>query len=161
MKSIIAGVLTFSLAAGYSGATASSTLISSTEASKPLHSRYTPNHSPNKASQYYSLVWGVDSLSVRAVESGSLVRFSYRIVDPIKAAVFNNKQVEAFLDVPAYRIRLVIPSLEKVGQLRQVNPPQAGFSYWMAFSNPRRTVKRGDRVNVVIGNFRAEGLIVE
>jgi hypothetical protein len=31
----------------------------------------------------------------------------------------------------------------------------------MAFSNVGRRVKRGDRVNVVIGNFRAEGLVVE
>jgi hypothetical protein len=31
----------------------------------------------------------------------------------------------------------------------------------MAFSNPRRTVKRGDRVNVVIGQFHADGLLVE
>jgi hypothetical protein len=31
----------------------------------------------------------------------------------------------------------------------------------MAFSNPRRTVKPGDRVNVVIGRFHADGLVVE
>jgi len=33
--------------------------------------------------------------------------------------------------------------------------------YWMAFSNKGRLVKRGDRVDVVIGQFRAEGLTVE
>jgi len=27
------------------------------------------------------------------------------------------------------------------------------MSYWMAFSNSGRRVKRGDRVNVVIGHF--------
>jgi hypothetical protein len=31
----------------------------------------------------------------------------------------------------------------------------------MAFSNKGRLVKRGDRVNVVIGQFRAEGLVVD
>lgn len=125
------------------------------------HSRYAPNHLSKKADDFYAVVWGVDSLSVRAVESGSLIRFSYRVVDPKKAAIFNNKNIEAFLDSPAYRIRLVIPSLEKVGQLRQVNTPEVNHSYWMAFSNPRHTVKPGDRVNVVIGTFRADGLVIQ
>jgi hypothetical protein len=154
-------ILAAFLAVPHAGVQAASTPTTVPAAKAQLHSRYTPNHSPKKASEYYSLVWGVDSLSVRAVESGSLIRFSYRIVDPAKAALFNNKKIEAFLDAPVYRIRLVVPSLEKVGQLRQVNSPQEGLSYWMAFSNPRRTVKRGDRVNVVIGNFRADGLTVE
>jgi hypothetical protein len=54
----------------------------------------------------------------------------------------------------------VVPSLEKVGQLRQSATPEAGKVYWMAFSNKGRLVKRGDRVNVVIGTFRAGGLVV-
>lgn len=161
MKAVIAGTVIFSLVVGSAGTCAGSTPVNSPEASKQLHSRYIPNHSPKKASEYYSLVWGVDSLSVRVVESGSLIRFSYRIVDPEKAALLNDKKINAFLDAPAYRIRLVVPSLEKVGQLRQINSPQEGQSYWMAFSNPRRTVKRGDRVNVVIGAFHADRLVVE
>jgi hypothetical protein len=110
---------------------------------------------------YYGSVWGVDSLSVKAVESGELIRFTYRVTDPRKATVFNNKKIDAFLDFPEGSVRLVIPTMEKVGQLRQYNNPDAGKSYWMAFSNPRLTVKRGDRVNIVIGQFHADGLIVE
>jgi len=124
-------------------------------------SHYTPNHFPRRAVMYYESVWGIDSLSVRAVESGELVRFSYRVLDPNRATVFNNKKIDAFLDAPAAGARLVIPTLEKVGQLRQYNTPDAGKTYWMAFSNPRRTVKPGDRVNVIIGQFHADGLIVE
>jgi hypothetical protein len=116
---------------------------------------------PKRAKEYYTLIWGVDSLSVKAVESGKLIRFSYTILEPDKAKVFNDKSIEAYLDSPNAHARLVIPSLEKVGQLRQYNTPQPGKSYWMAFSNPRLTVKRGDHVNVVIGHFHADGLIVE
>lgn len=123
--------------------------------------RYRPDRFAGRAGKYYELVWGIDSLGVKAVESGELIRFSYRVVDPGKAKLLNDKSVDAFMDVPTARARLVIPSLEKVGQLRQGNTPQEGTSYWMAFSNPRRTVKRGDRVNVVIGQFHAEGLVVE
>jgi hypothetical protein len=123
--------------------------------------RYHPNRFPKKAGEYYELIWGVEGLTVKAVESGELIRFTYRVVDPEKAKIFNDKKIEAFLDSPKDKARLVIPSLEKVGQLRQVNTPEAGRVYWMAFSNPRRTVRRGDHVNVVIGQFHADGLVVE
>jgi hypothetical protein len=95
------------------------------------------------------------------MESGDLIRFSYRVLDPEKAGTLNDKKVNAFLDAPQAGARLVIPSMEKVGQLRQGNTPKAGTMYWMAFSNPRRTVKRGDRVNIDVGLFHAIGLIVE
>jgi hypothetical protein len=123
--------------------------------------RYQPDPFAGKAGQYYRLVWGVDLLSVKAAESGELIRFSYRILDPQKAKILNDKQIPAFLNSPQRHIQLVIPSLEKVGQLRQSTTPEAGKSYWMAFSNPQRSVKRGDRVNVVIGQFHADGLAVE
>jgi len=129
------------------------------KATSPTH--YQPNRFPKRAQEYYGVVWGLDSLSVKAVESGALIRFSYRVLDPAKANVLNDKKVEAFLDSPTERVRLSIPSLEKVGQLRQASAQESGRVYWMAFSNPRRTVKPGDHVNVVIGHFHAEGLLVE
>lgn len=114
-----------------------------------------------RAAKYYALIWGVDQLTVKSVESGELVRFSYRVIDPQKAKVLNDKKFEPSLIFPDAGIKLVIPSLEKVGQLRQSNTPEAGKSYWMAFSNPHREVKRGDRVNIVIGQFHADGLFVD
>jgi hypothetical protein len=98
---------------------------------------------------------------VKAAESGELIRFTYHVVDPVKSKILNDKKFEPALIFPEGHVKLVIPSLEKVGQLRQSSTPEAGKSYWMAFSNPGRTVKRGDRVDIVIGQFRAEGLIVE
>ena len=103
----------------------------------------------------------MDSLKVKTAESGELIRFSWRVLDPNKAAALNNKKTEPSLVDPQAGVQLVVPSLEKIGQLRQSSTPVAGKSYWMAFSNPGRTVKRGDRVDVVIGQFRAEGLVVE
>jgi hypothetical protein len=63
---------------------------------------------------------------------------------------------------PEAQVKLVgSSSLEKVGKLRQSSTPQAGKSYWMAFSNKVRLVKLGDHVSVVIGQFRADGLVVD
>ena len=125
------------------------------------HSRYRPSHIPKRAVEYYSLVWGVDSLAVKWTESGEVIRFSYRVLDADKAKALNDKKNQPVLNDPQAGVQLVVPSLEKVGQLRQSSPPEAGKSYWMAFSNKGRPVKRGDRVIVEIGTFKAEGLIVE
>jgi hypothetical protein len=123
------------------------------------HSRYHPGV-PRRAIQYYTQVWGVDSLDVKWTESGEVIRFSYRVLDPAKALALNDKANEPSLIDPQAGVSLVVPSLEKVGKLRQSSTPEAGKSYWMAFSNKGRLVKKGHHVDVVIGHFRAQGLIV-
>jgi hypothetical protein len=130
-------------------------------AAAPAHSRYHHERFSRNAALHYGLVWGVDSLSVRWTESGKVIRFSYRVLDAEKARALNDKKAEPGLFDKRAGVKLVVPSLEKVGQLRQSSTPVAGKIYWMAFSNKGRPVKRGDHVDVVIGKFRAEGLIVD
>lgn len=103
----------------------------------------------------------MDSLSVRSAESGEVIRFSYRILDADKAKSLNDKKYEPALIDPQAGVKLTVPSLEKVGQLRQSGTPEEGKVYWMAFSNKGRIVKRGAHVNVVIGDFKAERLVVD
>jgi hypothetical protein len=124
-------------------------------------SRYQPERFAGRAGKYYQLVWGVESLGLKTVESGEVIRFSYRVLDAEKAKALNDKKSEPVLIDPKAGVKLVVPSLEKVGQLRQSSTPEAGKSYWMAFSNKGRLVKRGDHVSVVIGKFRADGLVVD
>jgi hypothetical protein len=131
-------------------------------AKKPvLPSRYRHNQVSASARQYYATMWGVDSLSVKSAESGEVIRFSYRVLDPDKAQPLNEKKNEPSLIDPRAGVKLVVPSLEKVGKLRQSSAPEAGKMYWMAFSNKGGFVKPGDRVNVIIGGFHAEGLVVQ
>ena len=123
--------------------------------------RNRPHPVPTKARQYYALIWGVDSLAVKSVESGEMIRFTYRVLDPEKAKALNDKKNEPSLIDPGAGVKLVVPSLEKVGKLRQSSTPEAGKVYWMAFSNKGGYVTTGHRVNVVIGQFKAEGLVVQ
>ena len=123
--------------------------------------RNLPNRFAGRAGAYYKVVWGIDSLSVKWTESGEMIRFSWRVLDPERAKVLNDKKIEPSLLDPQRGVGLVVPTMEKIGQLRQSSPPEVGRSYWVAFSNKGRLVKRGDRVNVVIGPFRAEGLVVD
>jgi hypothetical protein len=113
------------------------------------------------AKDYYQIRWGVDSLSARAVESGLMIRFSYRVVDAAKAKVLNDKMASPLLLDETARVQLVVPSMDKIGQLRQSSDPEVGKMYWMVFSNKEKFVKPGHRISVVIGKFRADGLLVQ
>ncbi len=136
---------------------------SATPAVTPAKSsaRYTSNYVPRQAQMYYLSLWGIDSLKVKYTESGEMIRFTYRIVEPAKAAQLNDSKLEPALYDPQIGVKLVVPQMEKVGKLRQSSTPIAGKSYWMAFSNAGRRVRPGDRVSVEIGNFHAINLVVE
>lgn len=157
---LLAGILGSSILVFQTGAqTPSQPASPKPTAATRMH--YQPDRFAGRAKKYYALVWGVDSLSVKYTESGEVIRFSYRVLDANKSKTLNNKKLEPSLIDPRAGVKLVVPSLEKVGQLRQSSTPEPGRSYWMAFSNKGRLVKRGDHVDVVIGPFRAQGLLVE
>jgi hypothetical protein len=120
-----------------------------------------PNRFAGRAGLYYKTVWGVDQLSVRLTESGQMVRFTWRVVDPGLAKPLSNKEAQPSLIDPQAGVSLVVPTLENIGMMRQSGTPEEGKTYWMAFSNKGRIVKKGDRVNIVIGLFRADGLAVD
>jgi hypothetical protein len=90
-----------------------------------------------------------------------MIRFSYRVIDGEKATAVNDKKATPYLIDEAAHVKLVVPMMEKVGQLRQSAAPESGKSYWMVFSNKGGFVKQGDRVSVEIGKFRVDGLVIE
>ncbi|MDR3747572.1 MAG: hypothetical protein P4M04_05395 [Acidobacteriota bacterium] len=152
------------------GTTASGTPAKSVTSAKPgapavrpapVWQGFQANRVSRRADMYYQGGWGVGDLHVKATESGELIRFNYRVLDPAKAATLNDKKVEPKLFDPQAGVVLTVPQLEKVGALRQSSTPKAGMNYWMAFANPTLVVKRGHRVDVVIGSFRATNLVVE
>ncbi|HYL15121.1 MAG TPA: hypothetical protein VEV41_18930 [Terriglobales bacterium] len=122
---------------------------------------YLAHYVSRREQMYYETVWGVDSLRVKYTESGEIIRFSYRVVDPERAVALNEKKAEPTLIDPQAGVSLVVPEVTNIGKMRQTSTPKAGMTYWMGFSNSGRPVKRGDRVDVVIGHFRAGGLVVE
>ena len=114
-----------------------------------------------KAKDYYRGAWGVDGLKVSRVASGSLIRFTYRVTEPAQAAPLVDRNAKPILYAPRTRAVLSVPAMENVGPLRQTGALKAGQEYWLTFSNRGNLVKAGDRVNVVIGSFHADGLTVE
>ena len=159
----LAALLTLSAIASWPVAPAPSTTAGkqATAAHATGTPRYQPSRFSRRADLHYGLVWGVDSLSVKWAESGELIRFSYRVLDDVKSRALSDKRFEPSLVDPQAGAKLVVPSMENVGQLRQSAAPEVGKSYWVVFSNKGRLVKRGDHVVVVIGPFKAEGLVVD
>ncbi len=163
---LLAGVLAGGIAVSAVTAQSAAPAQSAAQAAKPAATltpyRNQPDRLAKRATAYYEAVWGIEAPNVKAVESGLILRFSYRILDPVKAKVLNDKKFNPVLESPERGVQLVVPSMEKVGQLRQApHEIEAGKSYWMAFSNNGRIIKPGDRVDIVIGGFRARGLLVE
>jgi hypothetical protein len=98
---------------------------------------------------------------VSRVASGYLIRFTYRVTDPAQAKSLVDRKVNPLLYAPRTRAMLSVPAMEKIGPLRQTGALNAGQEYWVAFSNKGNLVKPGDRVNVIVGSFHADGLVVE
>lgn len=158
---VLVGAIVFPATHAQSAQASKNPTATAAKPSRVVPYRYQLRRMPPSARQYYASIWGVDALSVKSAESGEIIRFSYRVLDPARAKTLNDKRTEPLLIDPGAGVQLVVPSLPKVGKLRQSSPPETGKVYWMAFSNKGGYVKPGHRVNVVIGQFRADGLIVQ
>jgi hypothetical protein len=103
----------------------------------------------------------VEILGVRRVSSGLMLRFDYRVFEPSRAVALNDKKARPYLIDEATQTALSVPAMENVGELRQVAPYQPNRAYFIIFGNPGGLVKHGGRVTLVVGNLRAESLVVE
>jgi hypothetical protein len=89
-----------------------------------------------------------------------MLRFDYRVLDPVKAQPLTNRKVKPFLIDETSHTALAVPAMENVGELRQVAPLEVNRTYFVIFGNPAGLVKKGGTVTLIIGNFRVEGLKV-
>jgi hypothetical protein len=124
-------------------------------------SPYQPEGVPRSGRTYLAVTTGVRDFNVRRTNAGNLIRFSYRVVNPEQAKVLNDRKTAPYMIGHTSHAMLQVPVMDKVGPLRQSTRPEAGKEYWMVFSNKGDVVKAGERVSVVIGSFRVDGLLVE
>ena len=110
---------------------------------------------------FFKRNWGVDIVDVRRVASGQMLAFRYVVLDPEKAKPLNDKRNTAYLFDEKTGAKLMVPQMEKVGALRTTVSQKTGRMYWMVFANTGRVVSVGSRVDLVIGDFRANGLTVD
>ena len=103
----------------------------------------------------------MEIIGVKPVSSGYMLAFRYRVIDPDKATLLNDRNAKAYLRDEATGTMLAVPAMENVGELRTGAKPEADRSYFMIFGNPGKLVKSGSRIAVVVGNFRVDGLVVD
>jgi hypothetical protein len=105
--------------------------------------------------------WGIQIIGIRLSAAGFMLDFRYRVIDAEKAAPLFVRATKPYLIDQETGAKFAVPNPPKTGPLRTSDPPQQGRTYWMFFGNPGRYVKAGNKVTVVIGDFKAENLTVE
>ena len=110
---------------------------------------------------YMKRRWGVEVVYVRQAASGYMLEFRYKVLDPEKAIPLFERQTKPVLTHAETGARLIVPTPAKTGALRNSNAPLADHTYWMFFANPGKLVQPGEHVNIEIGDFLVEGLVVQ
>ena len=106
--------------------------------------------------------WGIRIVSLRRTAAGHLLDFRFRVNDPEKAVALLRRQANAYLIDQTSGKKLAVPRMPKVGALRtSAVKPEAGRIYFILFNNTGDLVQPGTRVTIVIGDFKAEHLVVE
>lgn len=109
--------------------------------------------------------WGVEPIAVRLSAAGYMLDFRLRVLDPARAAPLLVRKADCYLVAEESGRVLQVARSPKIGALRSTvrteDMVKQGRIYGALFANPGRFVHAGDRVTVVMGEFRAEHLVVQ
>ncbi len=108
--------------------------------------------------------WGVEVHGVRLAARDYMIDFRFRVVDAEKALPLFDASIKPYLLTEGTNIKLPVPIGEKVGAFRTTNRGKnitAGRNYYIMFGNPDSYVNPGQKVSVVIGDFRVEHMTVQ
>lgn len=130
------------------------------EAEQRRQARLEPDPGPSK-----KLIeqWGVEVISISLTSAGYMLDFRFRVLDAEKALPLFDHRIKPYVLTGRSQIKLPVPMAPKVGAFRPTNRGRnikADKTYYMVFGNPDSYVKPGEKVSVIIGDFRAENLTV-
>jgi len=116
---------------------------------------------PNSQIDSLADLWGVEIQRVSLSAADFMLDFRYKVTDVEKATPILNRQVKPYLMVEKNGVKLPVPSTPKLGSIRQhTQAPEINRIYFVFFKNVSKMVKRGDKVTIVIGDFKAENITV-
>ena len=122
------------------------------------------SHSPSqhpREKTFLKRQWGIEILYVRQTAAGYMLEFRYKVLDAEKAEALFERQTKPLLTHVETGSIMIVPTPAKTGALRNSNLPLDGHTYWMFFANPGKLVQPGEHVNIEIGDFLVEGLVVQ
>lgn len=155
---LLAGLLAGSVA--IAGAEGSTPETKPGTSAKGTSSRAALRARKNIAATTMKREWGIESLGVHQTSAGYMLQFRYRVLDAKIAKPLFDRKIKPYLIDSATGARVIVPSPDKVGQLRNTNAPEVGRTYWMLFANPGKMIKPGSEVRVHIGDFDSGRLVV-
>lgn len=104
--------------------------------------------------------WGIEILGLRSTAADYLLDFRYRVIDVEKALpLFRRKSRPQLIDQSS-GATMGVYSSPKTGPLRTTNMPKENRNYTILFANPGRYIEAGNKVTIVIDDFRVENLTV-
>ncbi len=112
------------------------------------------------ASNEMAKKWGIEVAAIHTAAAGNMVDFRYKVLDAEKASALFSKKTKPYLIHQKTGKVLEVPRTAKVGPLMSSYHPKQDRIYWMFFGNQTKLVQKGDKVTVVIGDFKAENLVV-
>ena len=107
--------------------------------------------------------WGVKLISLNLTAAGYMMDFRFRVLDANKALPLFDHRIKPLIIVERSGAELPVPMAAKVGAFRPTNRGKnikADKNYYMVFGNPDHHVKQGEKVNLVIGDFKADNITV-
>lgn len=107
--------------------------------------------------------WGVELISLNLTSAGFMMDFRFRVLNADKALSLFDHRIKPYVVAERSSIKLPVPMAAKVGAMRPTNRGKnikADKNYYMIFANPDRHVKSGEKVTVIIGDFKVEHLTV-
>lgn len=109
--------------------------------------------------------WGIKLYGIRWTAGGYMLEMKLRILNPDKAFPLLTRHSKRFVIVEKSGAVLEVPFTQKLGSLKSTvrtsNMVKQDRNYIALFANPGRHVVPGDKVDLVIGNFLAQGLTVQ
>jgi hypothetical protein len=105
---------------------------------------------------------GIEIKALQVGVDGTRLALRYRVLDSERATALTNWMNQAQL-FDSNGQSLLLPISPSPAPLRRESGQQlkADRIYTHFFPNPARSVKPGDKVTLVIGNLRAENLVVQ
>ena len=107
--------------------------------------------------------WGIEIISLNLTAAGYMIDFRFRVHDVDKALIFFDSRINPYLLVEKSHAKLPVPMAAKVGAFRVTNRGKNILPdkiYYIIFGNPDSHVKSGEKVTMVIGDFKAEHMTV-
>jgi len=108
--------------------------------------------------------WGVRVLGTSYAADGFWIVFRFHVDDVDKAKPLFDSKIKPYLMSEKTGVKMAVPEAAKIGSLRTTDRGgniKEQKIYTIMFANPAFQVAPGERVSVVIGDFKAEHMTVQ